>query len=272
MSSVRPPAPKQSTVDDPGRGSHADHDTAADKVLRLLCAFGDVGDAHLSDLARVAELPKSTAHRLLATLQRHALVERSEHGTYRLGLGVWKLGRSARPYEGLARAAKPHLEALVEASGESSFLTIAEDDHALCVATAASPSLMRLTLEPGSLAPIHLGASNRILLAFLPAGARDRIVRRWSSDEADRIALEEDLQRIRRNGFVVTSSQLTTAATAVAVPVFDEKGALIAGLSLGGPTDRLGPAAAEACVETLRDRADAIAHDLAQAQLFTATP
>lgn len=260
------------TVHEPGHATDDDRDTAADKVLRLLFAFDDAGPAHLSDLARAAELPKSTAHRLLATLQRHDLVERSERGAYRLGLAAWKLGRRARPYDGLARIAKPHLEALVEASGESSFLTTAEGDHALCVATAASPSLMRLTLEPGSLAPMHLGASNRILLAFLPAGARDRIVRSWTGNEADRIALEEDLTRIRRNGFVVTSSQLTSAATAVAVPVFDEKGALIAGLSLGGPTDRLGPAAAEACVATLREHADAIAHDIAHAHLFTATP
>ena len=279
-----PSAPREAVVrarrDGPSRddtartssGRPSDHDTAADKVLRLLLAFGDARPAALSDLARDAQLPKSTTHRLLSTLQRHDLVERTEQGAYRLGLGAWKLGQRSRPYDAVARLAAPRLDALTAASGETSFLTVAEMDHAVCVATAQSPRLMRLSLEPGTLVPMHLGASNRILLAFLPAGERDRVVRRWTEGEAERIALEEDLRRIRRDRYVVSSSQLTSGATAVAVPVLDEKGDLVAGLSLGGPTDRFDASAALAFLDELRDHAEALAHDVAPHARHATTP
>lgn len=249
-----------------------DRDTAADKVLRLLLSFEDATEVPLSELARATGLPKSTAHRLLDTLVRHGLVERGGSGGYRLGFAAWKFGRRARPYDAFAREAVSHLRRLTETSGESSFLTVPEDDHALCIATVPSPSLMRLTLEPGSLAPMHLGASNRILLAFLPPRARDRVVDRWAEDEAERTALKEDLRRIRHDRFVLTSSQLTSGATAVGVPVLDEKGALIAGLSLGGPSDRFDASAAHATLGALRDHADALAHHVAPFTRHAATP
>lgn len=246
-------------------------DTAADKVLRLLTAFEATGDATLTDLARLAELPKSTTHRLLATLQRYGLVERSGPSGYRLGLRAWQLGQRARPYQALARSAQPHLDALTAASGESSFLTVPEQTHAMCIAVTESPSLMRLTLRIGAHVPMHLGASNRILLAFLPPRDRDVVVRHVAEGEADRAALEEDLTRIRARGYVVTASQLTAGTTAIAVPVLDQKGALIAGLSIGGPTDRFDETVAHGHLAALRAHAEGIAHDVA-AGLRLATP
>lgn len=246
-------------------------DTAADKVLRLLLAFDATRDATLSDLASGADLPKSTTHRLLATLQRHDLVERDEQSRYRLGFRAWLLGQRARPYQSLAHAAQPHLDALSDASGESAFLTVSERVYAVCVASADSPSLMRLSLQLGSLTPMHLGASNRILLASLPPADRALVARHWVQGEADRAALEEDLRSIRAAGYVITSSQLTSGATAIAVPVRDEKGALIAGLSIGGPTDRFDETVAHGHLAALRTHADGISHDVA-VSLRLATP
>lgn len=262
-----------------GAGNAPDHaataetaaDTAADKLLRLLLAFDASGDATLSDLARDAGLPKSTTHRLLATLQRHDLVERAGQSRYRLGFRAWLLGQRARPYQSLAHAAQPHLDALAASSGESAFLTVSEQVYAVCVASADSPSLMRLSLRLGSLTPMHLGASNRILMALLPPTDRALVARHWVQDGADRAALEDDLRSIRSAGYVVTSSQLTSGATAIAVPVFDEKGALIAGLSIGGPTDRFDETVAHGHLAALRDHADGISHDVA-ASLRLATP
>ena len=255
------------------RGSAADAPaaTAADKVLGLLGAFPVGGEATLTELARAANLPKSTAHRLLGALHRHAFVERSGESGYRLGLGAWQLGQRARPYHALIHAARPHLDKLTGISGESTFLTVPEQAYAMCLVATESPSLMRLTLRVGSLVAMPQGASNRILLAFLPPRQRDVVVQRWVEDRADRRALEGDLARVRADGYVLTSSQLTAGTTAIAVPVLDQKGALIAGLSIGGPTDRFDETVALGHLDALRAHADAIAHEVAVSQQL-ATP
>jgi DNA-binding IclR family transcriptional regulator len=212
---------------------------AADKLLQTLLAFQGGADQSLGDLAGRVGLAKSTVHRLLTKLKEYGLVEQDRQTSlYRLGLRAWTLALRARPYEAMRREAHPHLARLARESGETAFLTVAEGIHSVCIDRVEGDQLLRVSMEVGSIAPLHLGASNRVLLAFLPATELDAALDRWAGDGEERRPLDADLVRIRERGFSFTTAQLTPGAAAIAVPVLDSKGGILCGLSVGGPAER----------------------------------
>ena len=93
---------------------------AVDRALSILAAFRNGDDAlSLAELARRTGLYKSTALRLLASLARSGMVERTEQGTWRLGAECARLGSLYGARFDLARIVRPALAALVEATGET---------------------------------------------------------------------------------------------------------------------------------------------------------
>ena len=234
--------------------------TAADKVVLLLAAFEDGATRSLADVAEEFDWPKSSIHRLLGTLVRHGLIERTRDRSYRLGFRTWQLARKARPYDALVRAATEPMRRLTAITAESTFLTVAEPPNSVCVASTDGPAIVRMSLALGTAVPLHLGASNRILLAYLPAIERRDYLRRAVQDPAHREALGDDLAAIRSRGWLKTTAELTAGATAIAVPVFDAEGGCIAGLSVGGPTERFDGERSDAALQHMLQAAREI-HD-----------
>lgn len=214
--------------------------SAADKLLQTLLAFEARSERALSDLAATLNLPKSTVHRLLGKLKEYGLVEQDEYSAlYRLGLRAWRLSLRARPYEAIRREVHPHLARLSESTKETAFLTVAEGIYSICIDRVEGRHNLRLSLEIGSVTPLHLGASNLVLLAFLTEQKRTVALNHWISEPSRRAQLRTELERIRQERFVFTTSQLTPGVSALAVPVLDSKGGFLAGLSIGGPAERL---------------------------------
>lgn len=211
--------------------------SAADKLLTTLLTFEKRSEQSLSAIATATGLPKSTTHRLLTKLRDYGLVEQDETQHYRLGLRAWRLSLNARPYEGLRRKAHGHLERMSAGTGETAFLTVAEGTHGVCIDRVEGVHNLRFSLDVGSVSPLHLGASNLILLAFSADEQRDAAVRHWVP-EAEREELIGQLERIRSEQFVYTVSQLTPGVAALAVPIPIRGGTTI-GLSIGGPANRL---------------------------------
>lgn len=232
--------------------------TAADKVVVLLASFDDGGTRSLAEIADAFAWPKSSTHRLLGTLVRHGLLERTRDRSYRLGFRTWQLARKARPYDALVRAAAGPMQRLTAITAESTFLTVAEPPNAVCVACTDGPAIVRMTLALGTAAPLHVGASNRILLAYLPPLERRDYLRRAVQDPALREALGDDLAAIRSRGWLRTTAELTPGATAIAVPVFDSEGGFIAGLSVGGPTERFDAARSDEALQHMLVAVDEI--------------
>ena len=107
-------------------------------------------------------------------------------------------------------------------------------------------------MEVGSAAPLHLGASNLVLLAHLEPTRQKAALRHWLVSEAERARLHATLTTIRQQGYVYTVAQLTTGVAAVAVPVADVNGRLLGGLSIGGYAERLTRETAERLLPDLR--------------------
>src|SRR4026209_726428 len=133
-------------------------DRAAARPAALLLAPGDVqGEAGVTELARRLGLHKSTASRLLATLQKRGLVEQDEEtGKYRLGTVVIRLAeRAERPLD-LRGISMPELERLARLTHETTGLGILDGDTLLTVAQADGPNLIAVRDRTGRPPPLHI--------------------------------------------------------------------------------------------------------------------
>jgi DNA-binding IclR family transcriptional regulator len=223
-----------------------------ERAVDLLTRVAEApGEATVAALASDAGLPTSTTYRLLGALGRHGLVQR-DAGTVSLGTRVVALGRAAeaRLREQLVVPAAPVMEALSRRWGETAILTASCGLEAIVLHVAEAEHPVRLTYAAFGRAPMHLGASGKVLAAYLDAAERRRLLA-----AAGDPALAGALDAVRARGSVTTRGELDPGVSAVAAPVLDARGRLLAGLSLCGPSERLAAAGLERVEATVREAA-----------------
>jgi DNA-binding IclR family transcriptional regulator len=241
--------------------------SSAEKVLSVLAAFEHRARWPLRDLAAHLGQPKSSVHRFLSALRAAAFVEQDPRdGTYHLGPQVWRITTRASDFDVLAQTALPTLQRLVEKTGESAFLTVQSGLHSRCIARVNTPQGVRLLLDVGTVSPLHLGASNTILLAFLPEVERSMILSQTVLQPAERQRAEAEMQRIAEAGYAYSSEQLTPGAAALGVPVVDADGRVVAGVSIGAPAYRFEWERARTMLPDLRRAATFLAQRIGHAR------
>lgn len=194
-------------------------------------------DLTVAELASDAGMPTSTAYRLLAELEQHGLVQRGPDRTVALGTRLVALGRSAEESlrERLVEPARNVMNELSEQVGETALLTApcGLEGIVLHVVETERHSV-RLSYTLYRRAPMHLGASGKILAAYLDDSERERLLRAVGLP-----TLGDELAQIRRAGFVFTAEELDVGAAALAAPILDRRGRVAAGLSIAGPAERV---------------------------------
>lgn len=241
---------------------------SVDRALRILNMFeGDGTAVRLIDVARTLSIAKSTAHRLLTTLELHGYVWFDEAArVYHLGLGAVRLGQRALAGIDLRRAALPHLRRLTRATGETSFLLAVRGDRAVILESTTGGQTLQLTLPIGDPWPLHAGASNLILLAFLPPQEIDEYLARpleryTGRTEVDPERLRRRVAAIRRQGYAFTVGELSENIGAVAVPILDGD-VLLGGLCVAGISHNFPESRVPELVALLRAAAGEIAREL----------
>ncbi|MFZ5822936.1 MAG: IclR family transcriptional regulator [Bacillota bacterium] len=216
-----------------------------DRALAALELFTpDRPALDLSEVAARLGAGRSTVHRLCSTLvARGYLTYDQRTREYRLGLAAIRLGNAALAGLDVRQAARPHLIRLAELTGEFTFLLVAQDDSAIVVDRVEGSHPLRLTLNPGAPWPLHAGASNKVLLAHLPADRVDTYLSRNLTRVTERTpvdpeALRADLLQIRAQGHAFSVGELTPDVAAYAVPILDGEN-LLGGLCVAGPASRL---------------------------------
>jgi len=238
---------------------------SVDRAASLLLALGDsAGEAGVTELARRLGLHKSTASRLLATLEKRGLVEQDEeNGKYRLGLVVIRLAERAEQTLDLRSIAMPELDRLARVTRETTGLGVLDADALLTVAQADGPNLVAMGDWTGRYVPLHCAAAGKILLASLPEREVLRLVRRGLEQCTDRTLtrlepLLEELARVRRRGFATAFGEFEPTTNAVATPVHDARGAVVAAVAVWGPSFRVAPARVPELVQHAREAAAAV--------------
>jgi IclR family transcriptional regulator, acetate operon repressor len=199
----------------------------------------------LTDLAADAGLPKSTASRLLGALERHGLVEQQgERGRFRAGPVLVRYAGRGAAGRNLAELAERPMAALAEATGETINLAVAGPSGVEHLAQVESRHYLGTTQWVGRRVPFHASANGKVLLAFGAARAPEddtKLEPLTSRTLVDPIQLASELDAVRRDGFASATDELELGLSAVAAPVHDETGRVVAALSVSGPTLRLTP-------------------------------
>ncbi|HKG56911.1 MAG TPA: IclR family transcriptional regulator [Candidatus Limnocylindrales bacterium] len=252
---------------------------SVDRAAALLLALGESqGEAGVTELARRLGLHKSTASRLLATLQKRGLVEQDdESGKYRLGLVVIRLAERAERTLDLRGIAMPELERLARLTHETTGLGVLDGDQLLTVAQADGPNLIAVGDWTGRSTPLHCVASGKVLLAALAEREVLRIVRRGLVSHTERTLVElepllEELARIRRRGYATALGEYEIGLNAVGAPVHDARGAVVASVHIWGPAFRLTPRRIPELAAHARETAAAISVRLGGATSNGARP
>lgn len=199
-----------------------------DKAALVLGAL-ERGALPLSGLVAATGLSRATAHRLATALEAHGLVRRDGEGRFALGLRLVALGRSAAEALPLQEAARPALEELRDATGESVQLFVRVGDRRVCVVSLESPQELRTIVPVGASLELGRGSGGRVL-----SGEPEALERGWAESVAEREA----------------------GVASVSAPVRDGDGRVVAAVSVSGPIERIsrrpGERHAEAVVRAAR--------------------
>lgn len=199
-----------------------------------------------SEIARALALPVPTVHRILTALRQLGYVFQ-DHRTKRFHLGpaAVLLGSRARAVADLRSVAIEPLRCLSRDLGETALLTAVSADRAAstCIERVESLHPLRMSVEPGRLLPLHAGASQKALLAYMPhdeaegiiAGRLDRLC---SATLTDKRKLRADLDSIKRRGFATSLEETNAGVWGVAVPVISPTGVECA-VGVAAPSARL---------------------------------
>ncbi|MGY2004742.1 IclR family transcriptional regulator domain-containing protein [Blastococcus sp. SYSU DS1024] len=221
-----------------GRGSGPDFVEALARGLDVLACFDrEHPTMTLSEVAAAAGLARPTARRLLLTLEELGFV-RSSAGGFALTPKVLTLGMAYVGALGLWDIARPHLEALVARTGESSSMAQLDGSDIVYVARVAVPKLIALRVDIGTRFPASQTSQGKVLLAALPpdeladtlaqpsrAGLPPMIGR--SPDQ-----LRTELTEVRARGWALADEELAPGVRSVAVPVRDGEGVVRAAMNV----------------------------------------
>jgi DNA-binding IclR family transcriptional regulator len=208
------------------------------KVLALLGAF-DAGhrDLSLTELARTAGLHLSTAQRRAAELVSWGALERTETGTYRIGLRLWEVGSLAPRGTTLREVALPFLEDLYVVTRENVQLAVREGTEVVFVERLAGSSAVPVLTRVGGRFALHATGVGLVLLAHAPAEILDQVIatgltRYTPATITDPAQLRRVLADVRRDGYAVSRGAVTPDALSVAAPITDSRGEVVAAASL----------------------------------------
>lgn len=218
---------------------------SVDRALTVLEILGKLGTAGVTEIAAELGVHKSTASRLITVLESRGFVEQlSDRGKYRLGFAIVRLAGSTSAQLDLAKESQSICDRLALQSGETTNLAVLDAERIINIVEALGPAEVTLRSWVGQSCPAHATSSGKALLADLsPEDVRDRLGDPLPTFTANTIAdadvLADQLAAVREAGWATVREELEVGLNAVAAPVRDHTGRVVAALSVSGPAYRL---------------------------------
>ena len=217
---------------------------SVDRALTVLGILARVGDAGVTEIAAELGVHKSTAFRIVATLESHGMVERNQdRGKYRLGVGLIRLAGATTARLDVVQEARPVTRRLAADTGETVNIAVLSDQSALYLDQIAGASALQSHNWVGQHIPLHATSNGKVLLSDLDADELDRRVPTLASYTPETITSRDrlcsELATILQQGYAVAVDELEIGLTAIAAPIHDAHGDVVASLSISGPTFRL---------------------------------
>jgi len=260
--------PEQAAVDGGDGADPATPVQSVDRALTILQMLAESGELGVTEIAGRLDVHKSTAFRLLGSLEQHRLVEQlGERGKYRLGFGIVRLAGATTARLDLAREGGPVCRQLAGEINETVNIAVMDAGAAVNITQEQGSAAVTAQNWIGQRTPLHATSSGKVLLAWADADALAAVLKagleqRTPATITDPEALRAELDRIRQRGWACTVEELETGLNTVAAPVRGADGSVVAGLSASGPSYRLGTDSFPGLAKKLQAGADEISSQL----------
>ncbi len=208
-----------------------------ERAIELLSCFDSQHHAlTLTEIAKLTQLPMSTCHRIIGTLERGGFLAKGSDRKYRVGTVLWTIAQHAPLSERLRESALPTLARLYEETGENVTLAVLDRGQALYVDRLVGERSVPTISRAGGHLPLHTTGVGKVLLAFQP----DRVIEQYISTPlskpipqsiTDPAALRADLAEVRKRGYSVTRQEMTAGSGSIAVPIL-RKGKCVAAVGV----------------------------------------
>jgi len=213
------------------------------EALLFLASRKSVG---VTELAEALEVHKSTAFRILDTLQEANMVEKSKETLkYRLGPTILQLSEQYYRNFSIVAVARPIMERLVSEIRESVHLGVLVNNSAVIIEQILSDSRLVVNAKVGGSEPLHCSSVGKCLLAFAPEEQRGKMLKSicfdaYTDKTITSIArLQEELEKVRRLGYAVDDEELSPNIKCAAVPLMNRQGACVYSLGASGVASRM---------------------------------
>src|SRR5215207_2018514 len=212
------------------------------RAVELLSLFDETSTVwSVSELARATKLPKTTVIRLVATLERAAMVWVRPDGQVAPGAGLLRWASLSQSAWAMPEAALEVMGSVAELCRETVNLYVRQGVARVCVAQHEGPQALRHVIRVGDELPLWAGAASKVLLTAAPAEVIDEVASGSPHGPGFADVLRPQVEQARADGYAVSHGEREVGASGVAAPVADSDGRVVAALALGGPTARFTP-------------------------------
>lgn len=240
------PLPSTRSAEEESKTSRASFSTTVAKALSVIEILASCAEAgiNLTELSASLNMPKSTAHRYLATLLELRLAERSSADRFRLGTKVIELAGSFLASSDVRKESESILDEMAEKTGETVHLAVPSGAAVVYIAKVESRHTLGMFSHIGARLPMHCTALGKSILAFsgperIQAVLSELPKPRTPNTITSEQVLREELVLIRSQGFAVDNEENEVGICCVGAPILDYTGMAIAAMSISGPCDRL---------------------------------
>jgi DNA-binding IclR family transcriptional regulator len=229
-----------------------------DRSVAILDAIKAGARTH-ADVVREVGLTRTTAHRLLKSLEQHGFIAYQGGYGYRLGARLLELGATAQQEFQLRAVARPALERLARVTGESAQLYVGfMEGERICIDSVQSSSELRTIVPVGAVLPMIYGSAGKIFLAWMPRAEQARYAaqveqKTETTPSPDRLL--NQLVTARRQGWASSAGERQPGVGSVSSPVIGPLGELLAVVSISGPTSRIGRISAKRYAPAVQEAA-----------------
>ncbi|MER2048332.1 MAG: IclR family transcriptional regulator [Solibacillus sp.] len=210
------------------------------RSMDILNLFIEHTELTFQEIIDLSGIPKSSVYRMLRSLEEMEFLEKGSDSKYRLGLLFLKFGQLVLGRIDLRKVAYPFMHELHNDVKEAINLIVKDGDEAIYIEKIDTKQKVRLYTSIGRKSPLYAGACSRAILSFLPDSEVETYLEsinpksfaNGTITEKDKIY--ETIKQARIDGYTISHSELENHTAAIAAPIFNHNGEVIAGISIAG--------------------------------------
>ncbi|MBY0054361.1 IclR family transcriptional regulator [Brevibacillus agri] len=196
------------------------------------------------ELAKELGINHTTVYRILATFeQKGYLIQDHETKKYELGMKLWEFGQLVEDKMGISEYIYPIMRNVSEQTGETIFLTWLDQLECVHVEMAESSQSIKFSVSVGSRTPLHAGASNTVIMAYLPRDVQEQVIARGltaltAHTVVEKESLYKKLDEIKKRGWCFSAGEFADEVFGLSVPLFNKRREIVGSMTIAGPVSR----------------------------------